>query len=213
MYRLLSKSQVLYRQLEARGLRQLPLTTRRRVARAVEEEPGIDAVAVSHGSVVLIEVKTARKHMEGELRRLAHAQQAVVSDPEIMSGTPVYRGTRIPVHAIADMLAQGTTIEEILAGYPALTRERVELAPVYAKAFPRRGRPPLRPWSRRQPRRVTDLLSTDPRHRPNRADSRQRLPAPERGGPSTTATAPADRHRGTPPRKGNGGGDGVPTPP
>ncbi len=74
--------------------------------------------------------------MEGELRRLAHAQQAVVSDPEIMSGTPVYRGTRIPVHAIAGMLAQGTTIEEILVGYPALTRERVELAPVYGQSIP-----------------------------------------------------------------------------
>jgi uncharacterized protein (DUF433 family) len=79
----------------------------------------------------------------------------IVSDPEVMRGTPVYRGTRIPVHAIADMLAQGATLQEILEGYPALTREAVELAPVYAKAFPRRGRPPARPWARQQPRRVT----------------------------------------------------------
>jgi hypothetical protein len=84
----------------------------------------IDAVAVSHGSVVLIEVKTARKHMEGELRRLAQAEQTMVSDPEIMSSTPVYRGTRIPVHAIADMFAQGATTEEILEGCPgSLVRE------------------------------------------------------------------------------------------
>jgi uncharacterized protein (DUF433 family) len=61
------------------------------------------------------------------------------SDPEIMRGAPVYKGTRIPVHAIADMLSQGVAVAEILEGYPALTREMVELAPLYVKAFPRRG--------------------------------------------------------------------------
>jgi uncharacterized protein (DUF433 family) len=72
-----------------------------------------------------------------------------------MKGAPVFRRTRIPVHAVADMLAQGATVEEILEGYPALNRKAVELALVYARAFPRRGRPPARPWARRRPRRVT----------------------------------------------------------
>lgn len=43
------------------------------------------------------------------------------SDPEILQGTPVFRGTRIPVHLIADVVAQGTPIREILEGYPSLT--------------------------------------------------------------------------------------------
>ena len=77
-------------------------------------------------------------------------------DSEVMQGTPVFRGTRIPVHAVADMLAQGATIEEILEGYPALTRKRVELASLYVRAFPRRGRPMTRPWAKRRPRRVTE---------------------------------------------------------
>ena len=93
--------------------------------------------------------------MESALRRLVQAERMIVSDPDIMKGTPAFRGTRIPVHAVADMLGQGATAEEILEGYPALTREAVELAPVYAKAFPRRGRPPARPWARQRPRRVT----------------------------------------------------------
>jgi uncharacterized protein (DUF433 family) len=153
--RLLSRPQVLYLQLEANGLRCLPLATRRQIARAVEQAPNVDMVAVSQGSVLVVAVKSARKQMEGALRRLTRAERMIVSDPDIMKGTPVYRGTRVPVHAIADMLAQGTTAEEILEGYPALTRQGVEVAPVYARAFPRRGRPPVRPWSRRQPRRVT----------------------------------------------------------
>jgi uncharacterized protein (DUF433 family) len=155
LYRLLSKPQVLYLQLEANGLRCLPLATRRQIARAVEATPDLDIVPVSQGGALVVEIKSARKQMEGALRRLAQAERMAMSDSDIMKGTPVYRGTRIPVHAIADLLAQGTTVEEILEGYPALNREAVELAPVYAKAFPHRGRPPARPWARRQPRRVT----------------------------------------------------------
>jgi uncharacterized protein (DUF433 family) len=55
---------------------------------------------------------------------------------KIMRGAPVYRGTRIPVHAIAGMLSQGAAVAEILAGYPALTREKVELAPSGAGPWP-----------------------------------------------------------------------------
>jgi uncharacterized protein (DUF433 family) len=152
---MLSKPQVLYLQLEANGLRCLPLATRRQIARAIEEAPTADVLPVSHGGALMVEVKTARRQVEGALRRLVQAERIIVSDPDIMKGTPVFRGTRIPAHAIADMLAQGATVEDVLEGYPALTREAVELAPVYAKAFPRRGRPPARPWARRRPRRVS----------------------------------------------------------
>jgi len=153
--RMLSRSQVLYLQLEANGLRCLPLAIRRQIARAVEATPNVDSVPVSQSGALVVEIKSARKQMEGALRQLAQAERMVVSDSEIMRGTPVYRGTRIPVHAIADLLAQGTAVEEILEGYPALNREAAERAPLYAKAFPRRGRPPVRLWAVRQPRRAT----------------------------------------------------------
>jgi hypothetical protein len=50
------------------------------------------------------------------------------------------------VDLVADMLAQGATVEEILEGYPTLTRGRIIMAPLYLRAFPRRGRPSRRPW-------------------------------------------------------------------
>jgi len=112
-------------------------------------------MTISEGSVVLIEVKSARVAVEAGFLRLVEAEKMVVSDPEIMRGAPVYSGTRIPVHAIADMLSQGATVEEILEGYPALSPEKIGLAPTYAKAFPRRGRPILSPWAKHHPRRVT----------------------------------------------------------
>ena len=75
----------------------------------------------------------------------------VQSDPEIMAGAPVFRGTRIPVYLIADMIEQGTPIDEILDGYPSLTREMVEYAEIYATAHPPPGHPSIQPWSGTKP--------------------------------------------------------------
>jgi uncharacterized protein (DUF433 family) len=153
--RLLSREQLVYLRLEAEGIRLLPVSSRREVARAVESSPGVDSVAISGSSVLIVEVKTARLEVERELKRLRKVEQMIVSDSEIMSGTPVYRGTRIPVELVAAMMDQGASVEEILNGYPALSREQVKLAPLYVKAFPRRGRPARRPWSRQKLIRVT----------------------------------------------------------
>jgi uncharacterized protein (DUF433 family) len=63
-------------------------------------------------------------------KQRARLRQLVTSDPEIMRGTPVFKGTRIPVDLVADMLAQGATAEEILEGYPTLNAEMVSLSPI-----------------------------------------------------------------------------------
>ena len=83
-----------------------------------------------------------------ELRR---ARRLVVSDPEILSGDPVFRGTRVPVHLIAELVAQGSTASELIEGYPRLTAEMIRLAPVYAAAYPLRGLKRKLPWRDRQP--------------------------------------------------------------
>ena len=73
----------------------------------------------------------------------------VCSDPDIMGGTPVFCGTRIPVQVIADMLEQGTPAEEILEGYPALSRELVEYAASYVTTHPRSDRSSVQPGTGR----------------------------------------------------------------
>jgi len=161
--RFLSQEQVVYLRLEAEGVRLLPLVTRRKVAKAVEKSPKIDVVFLSEGPSLIVQVKQARQQVAQDLLRLRKAEKMIVSDPEIMRGAPVYRGTRIPVELVADMLEQGATAKEIVAGYPALDRERVELAPLYMQAFPRRGRPALRPWAKQKPLRVSQ-------HRPAPAE-------------------------------------------
>jgi uncharacterized protein (DUF433 family) len=150
LQRLLTKEQLIYLQLEAEGLRLLPLGTRREIAESVQRSPNTDVLAIGNGTVLFVKCKSARRKVENQLKRLAHIQEMVVSDPEIMRGTPVFKGTRIPVALVSDMLAQGATAEETLEGYPTLNKEKIAIAPLYTRAFPRRGRPSRPPWQKKK---------------------------------------------------------------
>ena len=46
------------------------------------------------------------------------------SDPEIMGGTPVFQGTRVPVQTLLDYLEGGETLDEFLDGFPGVSREQ-----------------------------------------------------------------------------------------
>ena len=49
----------------------------------------------------------------------------VTSSPDILGGTPVFAGTRVPVQALIDYLEGGETIDDFLAGFPTVRREQV----------------------------------------------------------------------------------------
>lgn len=48
------------------------------------------------------------------------------SDPEILGGSPIFRGTRVPGKALLDYLQAGRTLEEFLDDFPSVTRQRIE---------------------------------------------------------------------------------------
>ncbi|HKO54478.1 MAG TPA: DUF433 domain-containing protein [Thermoanaerobaculia bacterium] len=52
-------------------------------------------------------------------------RQIVHSDPDILGGTPVFVGTRVPVDALIDFLEGGETVEAFLENYPGVSREQV----------------------------------------------------------------------------------------
>ena len=52
----------------------------------------------------------------------------IVADREICGGTPTFKGTRIMVWQILEMLQYGETIDEILENYPSLTKEHIKAA-------------------------------------------------------------------------------------
>jgi uncharacterized protein (DUF433 family) len=59
--------------------------------------------------------------VENNMKPLA---RVVHSDPEILSGTPVFVGTRVPVQTLFDYLQGGETLDEFLTQFPTVTREQ-----------------------------------------------------------------------------------------
>ncbi len=58
----------------------------------------------------------------------------ITVNPEIFGGKPIIRGMRISVELVVSLLAQGDTVEGILADYPDLTREDIQACLAYAHA-------------------------------------------------------------------------------
>lgn len=46
-------------------------------------------------------------------------------NPDVMGGTPVFSGTRVPVQTLLDYLQAGESIDDFLAGFPSVSREQV----------------------------------------------------------------------------------------
>lgn len=53
------------------------------------------------------------------------ASLPITIDPEILGGTPVFRGTRVPVDALLNNLEAGVSIDEFLENFPTVSREQV----------------------------------------------------------------------------------------
>jgi len=49
----------------------------------------------------------------------------ITSDPEILSGTPVFSGTRVPVKNLTDCLEAGDSIDEFLEDFPTVSRSQI----------------------------------------------------------------------------------------
>jgi len=94
-------------------------------------------------NAVTVDAAPASAAVRDGLDRLVRARRMVSSDPATLGGTAVFKGTRIPVHDVAEMLANGDNEDAIIRAFPALDAERLRLAVLYASAYPRRGRPRL----------------------------------------------------------------------
>src|ERR1700758_1317194 len=78
---------------------------RRKVFDALADGPR--NVVSLEGGLIKIDLRQPRRELAASLRDLRRARHIAVSDPEILGGDPVFRGTRVPVHAIALLVAQG----------------------------------------------------------------------------------------------------------
>ena len=58
---------------------------------------------------------------------------AIVRDPEVLSGTPVFRGTRVPVQALFDYVEGGHALADFLEDFPSVAREQAVAVLKHAK--------------------------------------------------------------------------------
>ncbi len=63
------------------------------------------------------------------------SHSVIIQDPDIHSGEPVFRGTRVPFQTLLDYLEGGETLDEFLEQYPGVRREQAIAALEEAKAL------------------------------------------------------------------------------
>ena len=125
----------------------VPVAVRRQLYTTILEHQS--AARVQHDRGILsyvVDVKAVADRVDADLARYREAMGLIVEDNAIQAGAATFRGTRILVHQIADMLAQGADEAELQTDYPRLTPAMLAAAPVYARAHPRRGRPKAPAW-------------------------------------------------------------------
>ena len=68
-------------------------------------------------------------------------QSRIVRDPKICGGEPVIKGTRVTLRTVLASLAEGSTIEEILADFPTLSEKDIRAVIAFAAASAREDLP------------------------------------------------------------------------
>jgi excisionase family DNA binding protein len=89
---------------------------------------------------IKIDLSSTVTQVAEKLESLAQSEAAITVDPDIRSGNPVIKGTRIDAHDVAAIARQHGE-KAVLEIYPQLDTEKINAAVVYAEAHPRTGRP------------------------------------------------------------------------
>jgi uncharacterized protein (DUF433 family) len=82
-----------------------------------------------------------RKQLVQNVNLYRKGVDRIVSDPEILSGEPVFKGTRIPLEHIAGLFRKGVSEAEIREDYPAVIDPDLAFASIHARMSPPPGRP------------------------------------------------------------------------
>jgi len=132
--------------------RDVPVAVRKQVYAQIKRSPRSQAIRSGRGILhYVVDVKSAADKMDADLAKYRKAMKLIAEDPSIQAGAATFRGTRILVHHVADLISQGATEAELREDYPRLTREMIAAATVYAKSHPRRGRPRKPSWRSSRP--------------------------------------------------------------
>ena len=147
--RLLNRQGVLQlafeKELEQRISNELRPSVRAGFLKAIEtpdRQPDFE-IRLGDSLVLVIEAKAIVERIDRRWQQLARSLDEIVQDPKVQAGAPTFKATRVLVWPIVEALKRGQPETDLLKHYPALTREKLDAARLYAELHPRRGRPKL----------------------------------------------------------------------
>jgi uncharacterized protein (DUF433 family) len=125
----------------------VPVAVRKQIYAQIKGSTSSRVISRKHGFLYyLVDVRRAADKVDADLAKYRKAMTLIVEDPDVQAGAATFKGTRILVHHIADLVSRGASEAELHEDYPRLTRAMIAAAAVYAKAHRRRGRPRKPAW-------------------------------------------------------------------
>lgn len=100
------------------------------VAEPIDEPPPPPPPEIHAATLEFAEWERNNPELRGQL----------ISNPTVRRGEPIVRGTRIPARILAAIAKMGSSVDEMIQDYPALTREGLDAALAFAAANPRQPR-------------------------------------------------------------------------
>lgn len=100
-----------------------------------------DFVFRSGDVVIVVECKGLRNTLTQDLSAYRRGLKRIVSDPSVMGGEPVFKGTRITLAHVSALIAKRVPLREIAEDYPALNLADIAFAAIHSKMKRNPGRP------------------------------------------------------------------------
>lgn len=97
--------------------------------------------SITIDSVISVDVQTVAQATALRATQLSRLKDMIEIHEDVLGGEPVFAGTRVPVRTVADWLNSGETHAAIREAFPRVTQDMIDLAPLWVRTHPQRGRP------------------------------------------------------------------------
>ena len=132
--------------------KEVPVKVRRGFYIEVGRDPAVKVLEHTIGLLsYVVDAESARGAVTTELAAYRKTMAVIVEDADVQGGAATFKGTRILVHTIADLLKAGASKAELKEDYPHLTDAMIVAAPIYSRTHPKRGRPRGPGWRSAEP--------------------------------------------------------------
>lgn len=138
---------VFFATLHFASLQDLPVRDKRDLWKLLQQFKAENLTPVEFvGGVILDLPKLAGEAARRAVEYNEAKRKYLVSEPEILGGTAVIRGTRITVYSVEGRLVNGESTDTLIEDYPEIPAQAFMAADIYARTHPLQQHPSGRPW-------------------------------------------------------------------